>query len=144
MHYYEALEHGDVIKYSISITLVLLLIAILVFFFRHLFAPKEKIQNRPIYFIFSVKILKYISCFSTLFGTLGAITLSQRTMIKVSIVGEADFGAVAGPLSEALTPLIFGLSITCLGFVFSFFADWKNIRAFESQEDPKRASQSQI
>lgn len=135
MHYYEALDYGDVIKYSLSTVLALFLIVLLIVFFRYLFSKEQNFHKKQASFRLSIKVLKHISLLSILVGTLGTIILTQRIMIKIGIGGPARLDAVAGPLADALSPIIFGLLNASVGFFFYFFAKWRNIRAIKSIEE---------
>ncbi len=110
-----------------------LLIVMIGIFFFHIASKRKEVLKKPERNDFSLYTLKYISVFSTLYGFSIFLYSTKQILLKIGVAG-ANFGAAAGPLSYALTPLLFGFFNATLGFLFYFFARWRILRALESHK----------
>ncbi len=112
-----------------------LLIVMIVIFFFHIASKRKEIQRQRERYAFSLYTLKYISIFSILFGFSIFLYSISGILTIVGFVGGIEFGGIAGAISDAMDPLIFGFFNASIGSICYFFAKWRNIRALESDEE---------
>ncbi|WP_229954898.1 hypothetical protein [Parasphingorhabdus litoris] len=113
----------------------LLLITMIFIFFFIIASKRREVIKKEKRYEFSAYTLKFISFFSILFGLSIFIFAIQNILVKAGIAGNAYLGQIATPISDALTPLVFGLFNATVGLSFYFFARWRNLRALESKEE---------
>lgn len=116
----------------------LLIVMIFIFFF-HIASKRKEIRKQRGKYDFSLYTLKYISVLSILFGLSIFLYITQKSMKLISLAGSADWAVIAGPLGQALIPLVFGMINATVGFAFYYFAKWRNIRALESAESAEES-----
>src|SRR5687768_7748178 len=98
----------------VFIILTLIAISIVHVTVRFWFRKRRPIDDHKRYFI-KMAILGMISL---TIGWLGFLTIFQRSLIKVATIGEVRWEALAGPIAEGLTAILWGtvgflLALTC-------------------------------